>query len=283
MNCNLCPRKCNADRKTNVGYCGMKDTVCIALYKLFFYEEPCITAIGGSGAIFFSGCSLRCVYCQNYEISSLKNGKEISVQRLAEIFKELEKSGAENINLVNPTHYVSQIEEALKIYKPSIPIVYNSHGYESEETIKKVAKFCDIFLPDFKYFDNDIALRYSGAKDYVEVCKKTLKLMRQLKQDKFNGDKMISGVLIRHLILPLQTDDSIKILDWIKHNLPSTKVSLMSQYTPYGRANEFKEINRKITKREYDKVVNSYLNLGLDGYIQDRESANCVYIPKWDY
>ena len=200
-----------------------------------------------------------------------------------EIFKELEKSGAENINLVNPTHYVSQIEEALKIYKPSIPIVYNSHGYESEETIKKVAKFCDIFLPDFKYFDNDIALRYSGAKDYVEVCKKTLKLMRQLKQDKFNGDKMISGVLIRHLILPLQTDDSIKILDWIKHNLPSTKVSLMSQYTPYGRANEFKEINRKITKREYDKVVNSYLNLGLDGYIQDRESANCVYIPKWDY
>ena len=283
MNCNLCPRKCNADRQTGVGYCGMKNTVCIALYKLFFYEEPCITASNGSGAIFFSGCSLRCVYCQNYEISSLKNGKEISVQKLAEIFKELEEGGAENINLVNPTHYVSQIEEALKIYKPSIPIVYNSQGYESEETIKKVAKFCDIFLPDFKYFDDLVALKYSGAKDYVEVCQNALKLMRKLKQDKFDEDKMISGVLIRHLILPLQTDDSIKILEWIKQNLPSTKVSLMSQYTPYGRANEFNQINRKITKREYDKVVNAYLNLGLDGYIQDRESASCVYIPKWDY
>ena len=282
MKCLLCPKKCNIDRTTSVGACGAKNEIKIAKYAKFDYEEPCISGTMGSGAIFFSSCSLKCVFCQNYQISTLNNGKEISVQNLAEIFKELEKMGVHNINLVNPTHYVDKIIEAFNIYKPNIPVVYNSHGYENIETLEKIAPYIDVFLPDFKYFNNQTSLKYSKCNNYVEVAKSALKAMRQLKTDVIEDGILKQGVLIRHMILPLYTSESVEILEWIKTNLPNTKVSLMAQYTPYANACLYPEINRRITKREYQKVVNKYLELELDGYVQDMESATEVYIPKWD-
>ena len=249
----------------------------------FKYEEPCISGKRGSGAIFFSHCTLGCVFCQNYEISSCGKGKQITEEQLADIFKELEQNGAENINLVNPTHYVLNIIKALKIYKPNIPIVYNTHGYESLQTLKMLKDYVDIFLPDFKYYSNTTAKKYSNVCDYVEVTKKALLCMRELKRDIYDGDMMKQGLLIRHMIMPLFSNESVEILTWIKNNLKDTKVSLMAQYTPYAKASEFKEINRKITKREYTKVVDKYLELGLDGYVQDMESAKTLYIPSWDY
>ena len=283
MKCHLCPRNCNVDRNINKGYCLSTSNVKIAKYALFNYEEPCISGEKGSGAIFFSNCSLRCVFCQNYEISCLGKGKEITDLKLANIFKELENMGAENINLVNPTHYVKNIVNALKIYRPKIPIVYNTHGYESVETLKLISKYVDIFLPDFKYFSNLSAKKYSNTFNYVEVVTKALLCMRNLKKDVFDDKIMKQGLIVRHMIMPLLTDESIQILTWIKKNLKGTKVSLMAQYTHYAKACEFKEIKRKITKREYNKVVDKFLELNLDGYIQDRESADALYIPKWDY
>ena len=283
MICSLCPRQCNVDRSKAKGFCGMGENVKIAKYCLFNFEEPLISGKNGSGAIFFCGCSLKCVFCQNYDISSKDTGKEISIKELAEIFKELELMGAENINLVNPTHYAYQIVEALKIYKPNIPIVYNTHGYEKIETLEKLMPYIDVFLPDFKYFDDSCAKKYSNCKDYVSVTQSALKFMRENKADIIENDVMKQGVIVRHLIMPLMTEQSVNILKWIKTNLPNTLVSLMAQYVPYGRASEFKEINRRITKREYQKVVDAYLDLNLWGYVQERESASTLFIPKWDY
>ena len=281
MNCNLCPRKCNVDRNTKTGFCHQSNKVKVAKYCLFPFEEPCISGKAGSGAVFFSGCSLRCVFCQNYEISSLCQGKEIEISQLAQIFKQLESQGAENINLVNPTHFAYQIIEALKIYKPKIPIVYNTHGYEQIETLKALMPYVDVFLPDLKYMDSKISAKYSACNDYFEKTSKAIKFMREQKPDIFENGMQKQGLLIRHLILPLCTFDSINILHYIKENFPNTKVSLMAQYTPYGRAKEYKEINRKITKREYQKVVDEYLSLSLDGFVQDLSSSSTAYIPKW--
>ncbi len=283
MICTQCPRQCNVDRSFSKGYCNEYEKIKIAKYCLFNFEEPLISGKNGSGAIFFCGCSLKCVFCQNYDISSLDRGKEISIEELAQIFKHLESIGAENINLVNPTHYAMQIIEALKIYRPSIPIVYNTHGYEKIETLKLLTPYIDVYLPDFKYYDNACAKKYSNCCDYVDVTKKALKFMREQKKDIIKDGKILSGMIVRHLIMPLMTNQSILILGWIKQNLPNTMVSLMAQYIPYGKANEFKEINRRITKREYQKVVETYLDLNLTGYVQERESADTVYIPKWDY
>ena len=283
MLCNTCPRGCNVDRSSQVGFCGSGAKIKIAKHCLFEYEEPCISGKGGSGAIFFSGCSLKCVYCQNYEISSLCQGKEISLNELAEIFKELENMGAENINLVNPTHYAFEIVQALKIYRPKIPIVYNTHGYEKIETLQMLLPYVDVFLTDFKYFDNALAKKYSHCANYVETAQKAIKFMCQNKPNIIQNDMMKQGVIIRHLVLPLATSDSIIILEWIKQNTPNCLVSLMAQYTPYAEACKFKEINRKITKREYTKVLDKFLELGLDGYVQEMESATTLYIPKWDF
>lgn len=282
MNCCLCPRECKVDRSKNCGVCGATNAVKIAKYSLFSYEEPCISGKGGSGAVFFSSCSLKCVFCQNYEISTLNQGNQITIQQLADIFKELENLGADNINLVNPTHYVEQIIKAFDIYKPNIPIVYNTHGYEKIETLNKIAPYVDVFLPDFKYFSNQSAKQFSHCSNYVETVKNAILYMRSLKNDVFVDGMIKSGVIIRHMIMPLLTDESVCILEWIKQNMPQTKVSLMAQYTPYAKACEHKQINRKITKREYNKVVDKYLEFGLDGYIQGMESAETLYIPKWD-
>ena len=282
MKCFLCPRMCGADRLKTGGVCGATNNIKIAKYSLFSYEEPCISGKGGSGAIFFSSCSLKCVFCQNYEISTLNQGNVYTIQQLADVFKELELMGADNLNLVNPTHYVNQIIEAFKIYKPKIPVVYNSHGYENIETLKKIANYIDVFLPDFKYFSNSSAKQFSNCNNYVETTQKAILCMRSLKEDVYENGMIKSGVIIRHMIMPLLTNESIQILEWIKQNMPQTKVSLMAQYTPYAKACEYKQINRKITKREYNKVVDKYLELELDGYIQGMESAETLYIPKWD-
>jgi len=285
MKCNLCPRKCNVDRDnpSALGFCGCLNQIKIAKWGLFDFEEPCISLNKGSGAIFFSGCNLACVFCQNYQISALHNGKNISTEELIDIFKQLESMGAENINLVSPMHYALKIVEALKIYRPKIPIVYNTNAYESENIISYVAPFVDIFLPDLKYHSSSLSEKFSNAKDYYDVAIKAIKKMRGLKQDKFDlNGKMHEGVLIRHMILPLCTDDSIAVLNSIKQNFPNTKVSLMSQYTPQHKAVNIKALNRRITLREYNKVLDEYIKLNLDGYIQELSSANTIYIPNFN-
>ncbi len=286
MLCNLCAKKCNKTRTETMaeGNCHMPLKIKIAHYELFHYEEPCISINKGSGAIFFSGCNLDCVFCQNYEISKICKGKFITIDEFIDIIKELESMGAENINLVSPTHYALAIVQALKKYKPKVPVIYNTNGYENIETIKMVAPYVDVFLPDFKYYDNKIAKRFSGAENYYNVALSTIKIMRELKQDVFDeNSKILQGVIIRHMILPLCTNDSVNVLKTISKELPNTKVSLLAQYTPCGKANEYKEINRKITKREYDKVLDKYIELNLDGYVQDLSSSNKDFIPKFKF
>ena len=280
MNCFLCPRKCGIDRDNKNGFCSQKNVLKIANYSLHEWEEPCISYKKGSGAIFFSGCSLKCVYCQNYEISTLNVGQEITVNQLADIFKELDEK-ADNINLVNPTHFSSLIYEAVKIYKPKNPIIYNTHGYELESEIEKVSKFDEIFLTDLKYYSKELSLKYSQVPNYFEVASKALNKMLLLKPNKFDNGKMLQGVIVRHLILPNCYQDSKKILEYLSKHHKDITLSLMSQYIPCGKASEFNEINRKITQDEYDKIIEYAIKLGLDGYMQEISSADTCFIPKF--
>ena len=251
------------------------------------YEEPLISGgekDKGSGAIFFAGCNLKCVYCQNFPISHKNKGKNISVAELANIFKDLERRGALNINLVTPTHFTMQIIEALKIYKPNIPIVWNSSGYESVETIEKLKGYVDIFLVDLKYMSNELSTKYSGAVDYAEVATKAILKMRELQpKDVIENGHMKKGIIVRHLVLPTHTDDSIKCLDFILKNLgKDTIVSIMSQYEPRYDAKKFPEINRKITPIEYKRVVNFALKNDMKNcFVQDLSSADSKYTPKF--
>ena len=256
----------------------------VARAALHFWEEPCISGQNGSGTVFFSGCSLSCVFCQNYDVSHNGYGKDITTERLAEIFRELEQKGAHNINLVSPTHYALAIKKALDIYKPNIPIVYNSNGYESKETLKLLEGYIDIFLLDFKYFDDEKALRFSAAKDYPQVAKETiLEAYRQQPNCVFGVGIMKKGVIIRHLLMPQATNDAINIFEWVKNNTPNAYFSLMSQYIPYGEAVNIKPVNRKITKREYEKVLNYILESGFQNtYFQEKESASEEFIPRFD-
>ncbi len=286
MVCNICPRECNIDRQKQAGFCGMKDTIKIARAELHFWEEPCISGTKGSGTIFFSGCPLKCVYCQNNEISSGGFGKEIPVSRLAEIFRELEEKGAHNINLVTPTHYSHQILEAFSIYKPQIPIVYNCSGYESVETLKKFKDIVDIYLTDIKYFDSDVSKKYSKAEDYFEVASSAVKeMIFQQPENIFDeNDIMQKGVIIRHLVLPLNVTQTKKILEWIKNNLPENVIiSLMSQYVPTANSSQFKEINRRLTTREYEKVLDYFEELGFEnGFMQELSSSKKEFIPPFN-
>lgn len=285
MICSICPRHCNIDREKTPGYCQSKDSFKVARAALHFWEEPCISGKNGSGAVFFSGCNLRCVFCQNYEISRENKGVEISDSRLTEIFEDLISQGAENINLVNPTHYSHRIAEVLRKWKSPVPIVYNTSGYEETETLKELDGLIDIYLPDLKYIRPDKALRYSKAEDYFEKASKAILEMRRQVKDRFDENGMMkSGMIIRHLILPQNTNSSIEIINWLNNNLPDTYLSLMAQYTPCGQLDGFGEINRKITKREYEKVVNHALNLNMDKvFIQDIKSADTKFIPAFDF
>ena len=256
----------------------------VARAALHFWEEPVISGKNGSGTVFFSGCSLGCVYCQNYNISQQNFGKTITYERLAEIFKELEQKGAHNINLVNPTHYALAIKKALDIYKPQIPIVYNSGGYDNVETLKILEGYIDIFLMDLKYLDNNRAKLYSLAEDYPEVALKAiLEALRQQPESVVENGIMQKGVIIRHLILPQGTNEAKAVFDWVRENGKGAYFSIMSQYVPLGKASEMPKINRKITKREYDKVLDYIAEFDFDNvFIQENSSATEEYIPQFD-
>lgn len=267
------------------GYCGMPEEPVIARAALHFWEEPCISGTNGSGTVFFSGCSLHCVFCQNSEISVKNKGKAITVYELAEVFKKLEFNGAHNINLVTPTHYAMAIIKALDIYKPSIPIVYNSSGYENVNTIKMLKDYIDIYLMDFKYFDNCKSKIYSNSADYPSVCKAALiEAYKQHPKCVFEGEIMKKGLIVRHLLLPQSTNDAIKIFEWVKANTPNAYFSLMSQYVPLEKALNMPIINRRVTEREYDKVCNFIINSNFENcYFQEQSSASEDYIPDFDF
>lgn len=284
MICSICPRHCNVDRSVNLGFCQSPDNFRVARAALHFWEEPCISGKEGSGTVFFSGCNLKCVFCQNNEISAENKGVEIGDDKLISIFENLISQGANNINLVNPTHYAKRLAKVLSRWKSPVPIVYNSSGYEEVETLKALDGLIDIYLPDLKYIRAEKAMRYSKAADYFEKASAALLEMRRQVEDKFDGDIMKSGMIIRHLILPQNTNSSIAVLDFIKSNFPNTFVSLMAQYTPCGDLSEFPEINRKITKREYEKVVNYAFDNSFDKlFIQELSSADKSFIPKFDF
>ncbi len=288
MLCNLCPRQCNAFRSDNQnigGICGMPNTPVLSRAALHFWEEPSISGKNGSGTIFFSGCPLHCVYCQNSEISVLNKGRTVTVQQLADIFKKLEEKGAHNINLVTPTHFTNSIINALDIYKPSIPIVYNSSGYENIDTLKLLKGYVDVYLMDFKYIDPEKSRLYSNAYSYPDVCKSAL-LEAYSQQSKciLNNGIMQKGVIVRHLVLPQSTRDAIAIFDWVRQNMSNAFFSIMSQYIPLYKAKEMAVINRKITEREYNKVVNYIIDSGFENcYIQELSSAEKNYIPNFDF
>ncbi len=284
--CNSCPRRCNIDRAQKTGFCGVTDEYRIARAALHFWEEPCISGERGSGTVFFSGCSLRCVYCQNYEISRQCGGKVITEEKLIGIFKDLENQGAHNINLVNPTHYSYQLFETLTKYKPSVPVVWNTGGYDLAETLKKGEGLVDVYLTDIKYVSDKVSKKYSGAENYFSVATKAvLEMKRQVGSDVFDSDGMLQkGMIIRHLVLPGNVSQAKGVLDWISANLPQdTIVSLMSQYTPCGEAGEYPTINRRISQREYDLVLDHAETLGLENvFIQDIESSSSDFIPDFD-
>lgn len=254
----------------------------IARADLHFWEEPPISGKNGSGTIFFGGCPLSCVFCQNYEVSHNGVGRKISIKALSDIFKELEEKNAHNINLVTPTHYSLAIKQALDIYRPKIPIVYNCSGYESAETLKMLEDYIDIYLFDFKYISSDKANRFSSAPDYPEVAISALKeAYRQRGKCLFDKEGIMkSGVIVRHLLMPQATNDAIKIFDIVRSDFDNAYFSLMSQYIPFGEAENICPINRKVTKREYEKVVSYIAESGFENcYIQQLSSADEKYIP----
>ncbi len=284
--CISCPRSCRTDRTASTGYCGVGNNFKIARAELHHWEEPCISGSNGSGTVFFSGCNLKCVYCQNYELSHQYFGKEISDQRLVEIFDELIEKGAHNINLVNPTHYADKLIEVLQNNKPAVPVVYNTSGYEKVETLQKLRGLVDIYLTDIKYIDSSVSLKYSGAGDYFAFAQNAVKEMRNQQPEDVFDDKgiMQKGVIFRNMILPGNISQSIKVIDFISESFSNEAiVSLMSQYTPCGEAEDFPTINRRISKREYDTVLNHLIDRDFENaFVQELSSAKEEYIPPFD-
>ena len=287
--CNLCPRKCKADRTSSVGFCGLGNNLKVARAALHHWEEPCISGRRGSGAVFFCGCNLKCVYCQNIEISRGSAGAEISIEQLADIFLRLQEKGAHNINLVTPTHFVLQISEALRLAgdELAIPIVYNCGGYETKEGLDVIADYADIYLTDMKYADDSLAMRYSMAPDYYNIAISALKIMLDRAGcPTFDNDGIMqSGVIVRHLVLPSYRRESVEVLRRLKTEFgtDSFVLSLMSQYTPNGRLENYPEINRRITTFEYNYVTQTALELGFKtAYTQERSSAKREYTPPFD-
>ena len=285
MICNACPRGCNVDREASLGYCKSPEKFKLARASLHYWEEPCISGKNGSGAIFFSGCNLGCFFCQNYEISHGCKGVEVSDDDLVRIMKRLVDEGANNINFVNPTHYSLQLLRVLEKYKPPVPIVYNTSGYDSVKTLKMLDGAVDIYLPDFKYIRPEKALKYSKAEDYPQVAEEALaEMKRQVGEDVFDENGIMQrGMIIRHLVLPSNTNSSISALDYLAENFGDTYISVMAQYVPCGDLTEYKEINRPLTQREYDKVVNHIFDLGLQKiFVQELEAASDEFIPDFD-
>ncbi len=286
--CQLCPRNCKADRTIKAGFCGQMDTVKVAKAYLHMWEEPCISGDKGSGTVFFSGCSLKCCYCQNYKISVEGFGKEITTNRLADIFLSLQDSGAHNINLVTPSHFLMQIIAALDIVKDKlyIPIVYNTGGYESINALAIADDYIDIYLTDMKYKSSELSQKYSLAKDYFDVTSKAVAFMLSRKTKPVIDDSgiMKSGVIIRHMALPSCKKDSLDILDYLNsaYDKNSFLLSLMSQYTPFYKSVEHKEINRRISTYEYNAILDYAIKLGFNGFMQEKSSAKEEYTPDFD-
>lgn len=288
--CNICPHNCNVNRlQGKIGRCRCDNTVKIALASLHYFEEPCISGKEGSGTVFFTNCNLSCKYCQNYEISQEGKGKEITIEHLAEIFINQQHKGANNINLVTPTMYVYQIIEAIKIARKNglnIPIIYNSNGYENVETLKLLEGYIDVYLPDLKYAENDLAREYSKIDNYFENATNAIKEMyRQVGEPKFDEKGIIKkGLIIRHLILPNNIKNSKKVLKWIDENIDkNVYISIMAQYFPTYKAKEDESLNRKLTKEEYKEIENYLYELNIEnGYMQELGEHEEEYVPEFD-
>lgn len=285
--CKICPRECGVNRNLGqIGYCKEGSEIVAARAALHYWEEPCISGEEGSGAVFFSGCNMGCVFCQNENISHGKIGKEISLRRLVDIFFELKEKGARNINLVTPTHYIPQIKEAILIAKKeklNLPFVYNTSSYEKVESLRSLEGLIDIYLPDLKYYSNEMSLKYSKANDYFSYATKAIdEMVRQVGTPKFEDDMMTRGVIVRHLLLPEGLNDSKKIVKYLYQTYKDDiYISLMSQYTPMQGV--LPPLNRKVTKKEYDKLVDFAIELGVEnGFIQEGETASESFIPPFN-
>ena len=285
--CTLCPRECSVNRYEKKGFCGEDYRIRIARAELHLWEEPCISGKNGSGTVFFSGCNLKCRFCQNFEISSENKGFELTEEQLAKTFLMLQKRGAENINLVNPTHFVPQIINSLDLCrdKLKIPVVYNCGGYEKKETLLLLKNYVDIFLPDLKYYSSENSNRYSGAADYFTHCSEALRIMTAITgKPQFDKNGMMKkGVIVRHLVLPSCRHDSIKLMNWLGESFAPDEimVSLMCQYTPVYKAADFHEINRRTTAFEYKSAVKELQKFDFNGFMQEKSSASQEYIPEF--
>ena len=287
--CNLCPRKCLIDRSKTLGYCKASDKVKVARSALHYFEEPSISGTNGSGTIFFSNCNLKCCYCQNKEISTDGFGKEVSIERLAMMMLELEERGANNINLVTPTHYVPSIIEAIKIAKSkglSIPIVYNTSGYESVETLKLLDGYIDIYLTDFKYFNDKLGKDLSKCSNYFEVVSKALdEIYRQTGKNSFNKDGLMTkGIIVRCLVLPTKSDDTKKIINYLyKKYQDNIYLSIMNQYTPVNNIKEYPFLNKTVSEDEYNDIIDYAIDLGIkNAYMQEGGTCSESFIPSFD-
>ena len=288
--CVLCPRKCLAERNSGkIGFCGAGEKPKLARAMLHFWEEPPISGTRGSGAVFFSNCTLKCQFCQNFKISDQGFGKEITEKRLGEIFLELQEKGAHNINLVSPTPYVKSIKSAIDMVRKelTIPIVYNTSGNETVETIKSLEGYVDVFLPDLKYVDSKLSKKLSHAENYFEFASKAIiQMQKQTGKNTYDKEGILKkGIIVRHMVLPSYTENSTKCLRWISENLPLDEilVSIMSQYTPFHKAESFPEINRRLTEEEYEKVLDFADEIGIEnGFIQELSSAKEEYTPIFD-
>lgn len=285
MGCNLCPRMCDADRAKAAGFCTMGNNIKVARAGLHHWEEPCISGKNGSGTVFFSGCVMRCDYCQNHDISAGGFGKEISADRLAEIFLELQEQGAHNINLVSPTHFVPQIINALDTVKNRlhIPVVYNTGGYERVETLKMLSGYVDIYLPDVKYY-SDEAARLSHAPHYFEAAMAAVgEMVRQTGKPVFDGELLKKGTIVRHMVLPYLYKDSVEVIKRVGERFGSDILfSLMSQYTPSHKAKDDPRLDRRITTFEYRKALDAVIEAGMQGFMQEKSSAKEEYTPAFD-
>lgn len=277
--CRLCPLRCGADRKLQAGACGAGADILLVKYGLHPYEEPCLSCKNGSGTVFFGGCALRCVFCQNYALSRAKTGKRVSARQLADVFRELEERGAENINLVTAAHFVPHLLEAFRLYRPKIPVVYNTHAYETQAALRALDPYIDVWLPDLKFCSPKLSARYTGREDYFAVAYPAVAFMARRRPD-IQGGKMYAGCIVRHLILPLCTDDSLRVIDSFAALRSEAYFSLMAQYTPCGEAARYPELTRPITAREYRRVRGYLEQSGIErAFIQERTAASEAFIP----
>ena len=286
MKCMICPRNCGADRSAQTGLCGAGDKIKVARAAPHHWEEPCLSGTNGSGTVFFSGCNLGCVFCQNFDVSHRAFGKEVDDLQLMRIFDALIEKGVHNLNLVTPTHFVPMIAKVLEKYNSPVPVVYNSSGYEKAETLKMLDGLVDIYLPDIKYFDSAPALKYSGAEDYFEyVSSAVVEMHRQVGNVELDENGIAKkGLIIRHMVLPGNISQAVKVFEWVSDNLPSeTYISVMRQYVPFGNAKDMPPVNRRLSAREYSIVKQKILAMGFENcFFQSGEAAEESFIPNFN-